>query len=170
MLLSGMTFIPTIWLLDVDGTIFPESKRTGWSANPRFANLYSSEAKDSLRVWWAAALAAELRKIQKSGLVEMIWCSKWCPDADQVERVLGLSPMRRAFTTGDFDAKIQAAKKVHNLGGRLIWTDDVVVPQWGALYNSLTNDGRSLLISPESEQGLQREDIIEIKKFIGLDD
>lgn len=155
-----------IWLLDVDGVI--NTSRPGWSAAPQSGKAYAGGVGYRLR--WAPALLDRIRRLHGSGAVEVRWCTTWCAYADQLERLWRLPPLMRAFTedingTTAVMAKIAAARRVLADGGRLIWTDDDVVPLSGELHGELTADGRALLIRPKASVGLQPEHLDQIEAF-----
>jgi hypothetical protein len=107
--------------------------------------------------------------------VEICWCSTWCSDADQVERLLGLPPLDRAWhhpisSTAAAVAELAAARAVLGRRRRLIWTDDAVVPGSGPVREELTATGRALLIAPVPSRGLQPEDLDAIEAFLDADD
>ena len=159
-----------VWLLDVDGVL--NAPRPGWGAAPRSGTAYSTGQPFRLR--WAPALATRIRAVHGSGLVDIRWCSTWCSDADQVERLLGLPCLDRAWhhpisTTAAAIAKLAAARAVLDLGRRLIWTDDAAVPTSGPVRDELTATGRALLIAPIPSRGLQPEDLDAIDASLTAD-
>ena len=156
----------TIWLLDVDGVI--NANKPGWSAAPHRANAYCNGISWPLR--WAPALLDNIRAVRASGLVEIVWCTTWCSDTDQLERLWRLPALDRAWThevTGEEAEPLKraAAQQVIADGHRLIWTDDVVTPSEGDLYDELTADGRALLITPSWRRGLQPDHLQDIALF-----
>ncbi|GAB1641322.1 hypothetical protein [Krasilnikovia sp. MM14-A1259] len=155
----------TVWLLDLDGVI--NATRPGWAAAPRTGTAYSAGLPYRLR--WAPALVARIRAVHQ--LVTIRWCSTWCADADQVERLLGLPRLERAWidpisTATAPAAKLAAASTVLDQGHRLIWTDDDAVPTGGPVHDELTGTGRALLIAPLPNRGLQPEHLDTIDAFI----
>jgi hypothetical protein len=160
-----------IWLLDVDGVL--NAARPGWGAAPRSGTAYS--AGQPFRLRWAPALATRIRSLHDSGLVEICWCSTWCSDADQVERLLGLPRLDRAWqhpisTVAAAVAKLAAARAVLDRGRRLIWTDDEAIPASGPDRDELTAAGRALLIAPTPNRGLQPADLDAIDAFLAAVD
>lgn len=158
---------PPVWLLDVDGVI--NVGRPGWGAAPRGGEVYSGGL--ALRMRWAPGLITRVRALHRGGRVEIVWCSTWCHDADQVEQLFGLQPLGRAW----FDeragsavaaAKLAAARGVLARGRRLIWTDDSETPTSGPVYEELTAHGRALLIAPLPNRGLQPEHMDAIEAFV----
>jgi len=156
-----------VWLLDVDGVV--NALEPGWSGPPRRG--YASSGGHEYRIRWAPALVARIRALHESGVVDICWCSTWCVDADQIENLLGLPPLQRAWTV-DVNglaaslAKLEAARAVLASGRRLVWTDDLEVPTSGQVYEELTAGGRALLITPVSRRGLQPEHLDLIEAFL----
>ncbi|HEX8627100.1 MAG TPA: HAD domain-containing protein [Catenuloplanes sp.] len=155
-----------VWLLDVDGVL--NAARPGWRAPPRSDNAYS--AGTMYRMRWAPALLDRIRGLHRADQVEIRWCTTWCSDADQVERVFALPRLDRCWfddLTGAAaaSAKLAAARDVLAAGRRLIWTDDAVVPTSGPVYDELTAAGRALLIAPSPRRGLQPEHLDAIEEF-----
>ena len=157
-----------MWLLDVDGVI--NAGAPGWGGAPRTGNAYSSGLE--FRIRWAPPLIARIRALLDEGAVEIRWCSTWCCDADQLERLFSLPRLDRCWTediNGEVAAaaKLAAARQVLADGRRLIWTDDTEVPASGPVHDELTRDGRSLLIAPSPRVGLQPEHLDAIEAFLG---
>ncbi|MET7420358.1 hypothetical protein [Dactylosporangium sp. NPDC005555] len=112
---------------------------------------------------WAPALISRIRGLSAAGLVEVRWCSTWCPDADVLERLFDLPAFGRALPAGVevTDAlKFAAARRVLASGRRLVWTDDTAVPA-----TRLTAGGRALLIRPHPRRGLRPRDLTRIEAF-----
>jgi hypothetical protein len=156
-----------VWLLDVDGVInvgWPE-----WDGGSRSGSAYSSGQEFLIR--WAPALIERIRGLHERYAVDIRWCSTWCCDADQLERLFGLPALERAWTA-DINglvaaaAKLAAARQVLAEKRRLIWTDDTEVPTDGPLYDELTRDGRALLIAPHWRRGLLPEHLDAIEAFV----
>lgn len=155
-----------IWLLDVDGVI--NASRPGWGASPRSGTAHSGGY--SFRIRWAPELILRIRDVRERG-VDVRWCTTWCTDADQIERLTGLPPLTRCWTDPingheASEAKRAAARAAVATGDRLIWTDDAITPTDGPLYDELTRDGRALLIAPKASRGLQPSDLFEIRTFV----
>lgn len=161
---------PPIWLLDIDGVI--NIRKSPWHTAP-----HNGRAHDNGREWkirWAPQLVAHIRTLHKSGTVEILWCTTWCSNADQMERLFKLPALGRAFTeelhgAACSDAKLAAARTVLAEGRRLIWTDDVEVPTEHSepdLYAELTAGGRGLLIRPRERDGLRPEHLDLIHAFL----
>ncbi|SDS91424.1 HAD domain-containing protein [Actinoplanes derwentensis] len=156
-----------VWLLDVDGVL--NATRPGWSAAPRNGTAYGDGHPYRLR--WAPALISRIRALHRAESVTVRWCSTWCADADQVERLFALPPLERAWT-GPIDhreapaAKLAAAHAVLDQGRRLIWTDDDAVPTSGPVYDELVATGRALLIAPRANRGLQPGHLDTIEAFV----
>jgi hypothetical protein len=162
-----------VWLLDVDGVI--NVARPGWGADPGAGTVHTGGLPCDLR--WAPGLIARIRAVQATGSVDIRWCSTWCDDADQLERLFGLPRLGRAWSNaidGTYAgiAKLAAARAVIDAGDRLIWTDDGVVPTSGQVHDELVSTGRALLIAPLPDRGLQPEHLDAIEAFIaaGVDD
>ncbi len=156
-----------VWLLDVDGVI--NVARPGWGTAPRSGTAYSDGT--AYRMRWAPALIDRIRALHRAGGVEIRWCSTWCADAEQVERLFALPRLARAWSghlssTAAATAKIAAARDALTRGRRLIWTDDIEVPTGGPVHDELTKGGRALLIAPSPRRGLQPEHIDAIEAFI----
>lgn len=156
-----------VWLLDVDGVV--NASKAGWSAEPCKATAYAGGVGYTMR--WAPALIDRIRDMHVAGLVEVRWCTTWCAWADQLERLWGLPPLGRAFTedVNGYEAslaKLAAARQVLADGHRLIWTDDMEVPEPGdVVHDELTADGRALLIRPSGRRGLRPEHLDEIEAW-----
>lgn len=157
-----------VWLLDVDGVI--NANRPGWGATPRSGMAYSGGY--GFRIRWAPALIDRIRALHTAGLVEVRWCSTWCPDAGQLERLLRLPSLSRALDmspvpggAAGWPLKLAAARQVLADGRLLVWTDDEAIPGPGAVRDALETDGRALLIAPKSNRGLQPADMDAIEAF-----
>jgi hypothetical protein len=110
-------------------------------------------------------------RLHHGGSVEIRWCSTWCSDAEQVERLFTLPRLERAWTsrltsTAAAMAKLAAAREVLARGRTLIWTEDAEVPTTGPVHEELTATGRALLIAPSPTRGLQPDHMEAIKAFI----
>jgi hypothetical protein len=156
-----------VWLLDVDGVI--NASRPGWGAAPRSGTVYSGS--DAYRMRWAPALLDRIRALHRADGVEIRWCSTWCADADQLERLFALPRLARAWSehlsaSAAAEAKLTAAREVLARGRRLIWTDDAEAPTCGPVHDELTEDGRALLIAPSPGRGLQPGHMAAIEAFI----
>ena len=160
---------PPIWLLDVDGVINAFADDLGWGEASQVGKARSAGRTYTLQ--WAQPLIERIRSLHESGLVEVQWCTTWCPDADQLEQLWGLPYFERSWTEdlNGFPAikrKIETAQNVLRAGRRLIWTDDDVTPLPGSsYYEEMTADGRALLIAPLYRVGLQPEDLDAIEAF-----
>lgn len=158
----------TVWLLDVDGVI--NAGNPGWQQKPVEAGAMCGGRRYTMR--WAPSLIDEIRAIANSGLVTVTWCTTWCDEARQLEKLWDLPELPVAFSnlptryTGD--AKMHAACNVLKSGNRLVWTDDTEVPTWGYWLDEIRTLGESLLIQPDEDKGLLVEDIHLIRQFIGM--
>ncbi len=169
---------PPIWLLDVDGVL--NADRPGWSAAPRSRKLTVPYVEprtgfttfQTFRLRWAPMLITRIKQLHAAGRAELRWCTTWCPEADQLERLWGFPPLARAWTEDLYgfravEAKRAAAREVLAAGRRLIWTDDDAFPRTGELVDELTAGGRALLIKPDGRRGLQPADMDDIETFTG---
>jgi hypothetical protein len=157
-----------VWLLDVDGVI--NTRRPLWGPELRRGTARSEGVDWPIR--WAPELITRIRRLHVAGLVEVRWCSTWCPDADALERLFELPAFGRALGAADLDGvddtdavKLAAARRVLADGHRLVWTDDTAVPRSGPLFDELTGDGTGLLIRPHPRRGLRPRDVNRIEAF-----
>lgn len=157
-----------VWLLDVDGVI--NVNRPGdWGG--KLATGQASDGRRTYTLRWAPALIDRIRALATSGLVDIRWCTTWCPWAEQLEALWDLPKLDRAWTEdingqAAATAKLEAAERVIASGGPLIWTDDTETPGWGPLYDEWTADGRALLIQPSGWYGLRPADMDAIEGFV----
>jgi hypothetical protein len=156
-----------IWLLDVDGVL--NVNRPGWHAVPRRGLAYAQGMGWPMR--WAPKLLDRIRSAHTSGLLEVRWCTTWCPYAGQLEQLFGLPELARALAGEPIpggpvsDAmKLAAAYDVLEAGRDLVWTDDTAIPEYGPDRDALERLG-ALLIRPSSRRGLQPIHIDEIEAF-----
>jgi hypothetical protein len=164
-----MSTVP-VWLLDVDGVV--NVTRPGWGAAPRRGHVVSMGVSWPIR--WAPRLIDRIRSLHTAGAMEIRWCSTWCPDADELERLFGLPALGRTFADrvppgveGDA-AKLAAARQVVAEEGRpLVWTDDTAVPTAGTIRDELLASGDVLLVAPAPNRGLQPADLDAIEEFTG---
>lgn len=157
-----------VWLLDVDGVI--NVRRPTWG--PRLCRGTAHSDGVDWPIRWAPGLIARIRRLHDAGVVEARWCTTWCPDAGELERLFGLPALGRALGAADLQdaegtdtAKLAAARRVLAAGRRLVWTDDTAVPGPGPLRQELTGDGRALLIAPHPRRGLRPRDLDRIEAF-----
>lgn len=156
-----------IWLLDVDGVV--NADKPGWGAAPRVGLI--PETNTTYKIRWAPALIKRIRDLNRAHRVTIRWCSTWCSEIDQLERLFGLPHLERAWThpigtIAATHAKLQAARDVLARDHPLIWTDDEAVPTNGSLLEELTRHGNALLIAPQMNRGLQPEHLDQIERFI----
>lgn len=159
----------TVWLLDVDGVI--NAGNPNWQQKPVEAGAMYDGRRYTMR--WAPSLIDEIRAIANSGLVTVTWCTTWCDEARQLEKLWDLPELPVAFSnlktryTGD--AKFSAAMGVLYDGKRLVWTDDTEVPMDGVFLDEIRDAGPNfLLIRPDEDKGLLVGDIHLIRQFIGM--
>ncbi|OKI63421.1 hypothetical protein [Micromonospora sp. CB01531] len=155
-----------VWLLDVDGVV--NVARPGWGAATRSGSAYSGAT--AYRMRWAPALIERIRLLHRIGHADIRWCSTWCAEAEQIERLFGLPRLDRSWyhevsAATAPAAKLDAARAVLNQGRHLVWTDDTEVPTSGPIYEELTRTGRALLIAPSPRLGLQPEHLGAIEAF-----
>ncbi|WP_432992426.1 hypothetical protein [Dactylosporangium sp. CA-233914] len=157
-----------MWLLDVDGVV--NTRRPVWG--PQLGRGTARAGGVDWPIRWAPPLIDRIRRLHGDGVVEVRWCSTWCSDAEELERLFGLPPLRRALGGDDLASpggtdlpKLAAAGRVLAAGRRLVWTDDTAVPLPGPLFDKLTEGGRALLIRPHPRRGLRPRDLDRIEAF-----
>ncbi|GAA2370120.1 HAD domain-containing protein [Dactylosporangium salmoneum] len=159
--------VPPVWLLDVDGVI--NVAEPAWTGAPRRGAATAEGVGWPLR--WSPRLVKRIRQLHRDGVLEVRWCSTWCAWPEQIARALRMPCLDRAF--GDVPdasvAKLAAARAVLRGGRRLVWTDDVVVPEPGDLHDELTAGGRALLIRPDPRHGLTPAHLDAIEAFARAD-
>ncbi|GAA3291490.1 hypothetical protein Dvina_29840 [Dactylosporangium vinaceum] len=157
-----------VWLLDVDGVL--NTRRPLWGSD-----LFRGTARAGNIDWpirWAPALIERIVRLRALGLVEVRWCSTWCTDADEIENLFSLPPLRCALSADQLstvestdDLKRAAARQVLASGRRLVWTDDTAVPMPTLARARLSAGGRALLIRPHPRRGLRPRDLALIEAF-----
>jgi hypothetical protein len=167
---EGLIAMPPVWLLDVDGVV--NATDPGWRASPRRHLVWSATDDQSYLLRWAPALIERIRHLHTTGVLEVRWCSTWCPDAEELERLWGLPPLGRALTgrpvpkgQESWPLKLAAARAVLAADRPLVWTDDEALPPPGPGREELTAGGRALLIAPLASHGLQPQDLGRIEAF-----
>lgn len=165
-----MTEPPPVWLLDVDGVV--NVARPGWGGPPRRSLVWADSEAVGYQVRWAPPLTDRIRALHHAGVVEVRWCTTWCPEAGKLERLWRLPPLVRSLDadpmprgSGCWPLKLAAARAVLAAGRRLVWTDDEALPATGPDRDTLTADGRVLLIAPRPSRGLQPPDLDRIAAF-----
>ncbi|WP_435204296.1 hypothetical protein [Micromonospora sp. bgisy143] len=160
-----------VWLLDVDGVI--NANRPGWGGPPRKSQVWSDTDQVSYVVRWAPALIDRIRSLRASGIMDIRWCTTWCLDARRLEYLWHLPPLPRAITADPmprgpacWPLKLAAARAVLAQGRKLVWTDDEALPPPGPPRDQLTAGGQALLIAPNSNHGLQPDDLDRIESFV----
>jgi hypothetical protein len=156
-----------VWLLDVDGVI--NVSRPGWRTAPHRGIAYAQGMGWPMR--WSPKLLDRIRSAHNSGMIEIRWCTTWCPYAEQLEQLFGLPMLVRALTGEPIQGgpvsdamKLAAAYAVLDEGRALVWTDDTAVPESGPDRAAL-QDRRALLLRPSSRRGLQPDDLDRIESF-----
>lgn len=153
----------TIWLLDIDGVI--NASKAGWSSAPFSGNAYYKGY--SYRMRWAPQLIQRICRLHDSGSVTILWATSWCGETDRLEQLFKLPALGSAWSMRMYgEDKEAAALNVVESGKRLVWTDDEFTPTSGPLYDTLTADGKSLLIRPKANRGLRPEHLDQIDQFV----
>lgn len=161
-----------VLLLDFDGVMNAHKPR--WDGT-----IHSCEVTDSRGESWninySQELAKKLLEMHDTGRVELRWCTTWCEDADVLEKALGWPRLYRSlYTAGLADMsysdmtllKLQAAFEVVEVERRpLIWVDDTAIPTTGSHHVRLCREGPALLLKPETQFGMTRDDILRIMEF-----
>ena len=157
-----------IALVDVDGVI--NTFRPSWGADLTRANVAG------LPIRYAPALIDRIRDLHQTGLVDIRWSTTWCGLPTQLAALndlfgftfpaaFGNRPMSKTWG----DMKLDAALDVLAAGRRLVWADDEEAAAARRLCPAIAAaeaDGRALLVAPESEYGLQPDDIDRIEAFL----
>jgi hypothetical protein len=164
---------PPVWLLDVDGVL--NASRPGWGGPPQRRLVWSPTDQTSYPMRWAPDLIDRIRSLHVGGKVEIRWCTTWCPDAGELERLWRLPELERALVADPmprgaacWPLKLEAARAVLAEGRRLIWTDDEALPKPGEARAELTAGGLALLIAPRPRHGLRSDDLDRIEAFASL--
>jgi hypothetical protein len=164
---------PPVWLMDVDGVL--NASRPGWGGPPQRRLVWSPTDQASYPMRWAPDLIDRIRSLHVGGKVEIRWCTTWCPDAGELERLWRLPELERALVAdpmprgaASWPLKLAAAQAVLADGRRLIWTDDEALPKAGETRDELTAGGLALLIAPRPRHGLRPDDLDRIEAFVSL--
>ncbi|MFY1686902.1 hypothetical protein [Plantactinospora sp. WMMB782] len=162
--------LPPVWLLDVDGVV--NARRPGWGRPVRRADVWSETDRCEYPLRWAGALVDRIRTLHASGLVEVRWCSTWCPEADLLERLWRLPALGRALDCDPvpkgelgWPVKLAAARAVLAGGRTLVWTDDEAIPAGDRVLDRAVARGIALLIAPDPGRGLRPADLDAIEAF-----
>ncbi len=165
-----MADMSPVWLLDVDGVI--NANRPGWGGQPMREQVWSRFDGNPYLLQWAPALVDRIRTLHLDKTVEVRWCTTWCPEVDQLERLWSLPALRSSLTANPlprgmecWPLKLAAAVEVLAEGRPLIWTDDEAIPMAGPARDALTSAGRTLLIAPRPSRGLQPDHLSLIEAF-----
>lgn len=106
----------TVWLLDVDGVL--NASRPGWGGPGRAERVQVGGCM--LRLQWEPKAIGCVRTLHTAGVVEVRWCTTWCPYAGVLEDLWGLPTLPRAWDghpADTWDAKVDAALGVGALAG-----------------------------------------------------
>lgn len=157
-----------VWLLDVDGVI--NASRPSWGGAPTRRSVMAKGRE--WRISFAPDLITRIRRIVKAGQLEIRWCTTWCPDIVEIQKVTGLPPLRRCWyeepgaPAAADSLKFAAAARVLTEGRRLVWTDGEIFERIpGALRRRLADPRRCLLLAPAPKKGLQPEHLDYIEAF-----
>jgi hypothetical protein len=152
------------FLLDVDGVL--NANKAGWSRAPRKGLAHAEGISWTMR--WEPKAIDKIAELNRRPDLEVIWATTWVGHTDGLERLFGLPALLSAGSRAmSVEDKQQAALNVlADPKAKLIWADDVAVPDSGELYDKLTQDGRSLLIKPHPTRGLRPEDFDKIDAFV----
>jgi hypothetical protein len=162
-----------VWLLDVDGVL--NTSRNAWREAPHNATVTWNGVRGmpmGYKFHWSPTLLRRIHRVRSDRLVELVWCTTWCAEAQKVEAVFKLPPLKRAFTCytkSQIDAwnyKVEAADKVLAAGRRLIWTDDDI-PTFGPLRERFDRPD-ALVITTVARRGLTPDDMARIEAFATL--
>lgn len=152
-----------VWLLDVDGVL--NAPRPGWGGPP--ARRHVDVDGHPLRLTWEPRAVACVRTLHMAGVVEVRWCTTWCPWTDVLEDLWQLPRLGRAWDRKPVDtweAKVDAALGVLGAGRRLVWADDDLDPA-GLPPELAAAGGRVLLVRPRPSRGLRPEDLHRVEEF-----
>ena len=132
-----------VWLLDVDGAL--NANRPAWWCAPHNRSAYA-EGKDH-RVRWAGPLVSKVRRLVRSGTVDVRWAATWCPWANQLEHLFTLPDLPRQFAPHEVTierapiSKLNAALAIARSGRPLVWTGDDAIPYVGPDSDELHSRG-----------------------------
>lgn len=160
---------PAKLLLDVDGVI--NADRPGWpDADARATVTLDCCVDVPLPLRWSPMLLAKLANLHHLGLVEIRWCTSWCPHVDTLHQVWNLPTLQACWSAHipagpQVDAlKLKAARDVLADGARLIWVDDEAIPR-ANVRRSLAMTGDALYIVPDPRRGLSPGQVRQITEF-----
>lgn len=160
---------PPVMLLDVDGVV--NADLPGWPDKDAHATVSLAFCCIGfpLKMRWSPKLLLELTALHESGLVEIRWCTSWCPHIDVLYTIWDLPAWPVAWAehhVGDRvpSVKLAAAREVMAQGRRLIWVDDEAIPA-ASVLRSLGMNGGKLIIRPNSRTGLSPGQIRQITAY-----
>ena len=159
-----------VWFLDVDGPL--NASKAGWDRAPTRRHVRTADGI-SYRLTWEPKLVRTIGAMHTNGVVEVRWCTTWCPETHLLENLWGLPSLPRCwdeYPEGNYvgDLKLNSVLAALESGRRVIWTDDTETPTPeinGDLYRKLVSMGDILLIRPNSTRGLRPTDMDQITMF-----
>lgn len=159
------------FLLDIDDVV--NARAPQWNSKPRKVRAMCGGREFLVR--WAQPLVDRLNELDRSGLVNGLYCSTWNSYIQNLVGPMGLPSWPVAFETHALhhraisSLKQRTAAALHNSGRRFIWADDTEVPYtWEPMRAVMEKDGRALLIRPKADIGLTPADMDAIDQFCGL--
>lgn len=156
---------PAILLLDVDGVL--NADRPCWPDPDMRATVHAFGHDWLFR--WSPTLIGELINLHYMELIEIRWCTTWCPQADKLQDLWRTPAFATCWTDESYGAdakarKLAAARAVLASGRRLIWADDDAIPR-SKVRRSLGMTGDALYLTPNSWTGLSPAHVAQITKF-----
>lgn len=157
---------PAVLLLDVDGVLNVE--RPGWPDADKRGTVHADGRDWQFR--WSPSLIAGLVDLFYLDLVEIRWCSTWCPEADKLH-LLWETPAFPACWTEPLPSgqhvnarKLACARDILAQGRRLIWADDEAIPT-SKERRALGMAGDALYLRPHPRTGLSPAHLDQISLF-----
>lgn len=160
-----------IWFLDVDGVLNANNPK--WSEAPKTWAVFSRVTGKFYKMRYSLTLLRNIFEISK--VCDIVWSSTWSDEPETLNETFGFS-FASAFNYEEerkvspnilvCDLKRQVAYDAVSSGRRVIWTDDEIIEDKDLEFAGQTPN--ALFIKPKSRTGLTKEDIIQIKSFVGL--